>query len=204
MSYVLVIASFLPLFCILDLQNAYTQPYRQRAFNENVMKPVIVGSGETELLMVEETADLIDVLRQSASAAGFEPGTPVLDLSGQGIGLIYMIGGKNFPGAWSAQGTPWAQKSLRQGLVRRRNDGLDKLWILKKENWENSNSEQVLEAVGLSMADFVEVVRIPTTAEVGNIAPRLQEPEQTDVRLVLYKRKSDDKPSDASVEHNTE
>ena len=204
MSYVLVIASFLPLFCILDLQNAYTQPYRQRAFNENVMKPVIVGSGETELLMVEETADLIDVLRQSASAAGFEPGTPVLDLSGQGIGLIYMIGGKNFPGAWSAQGTPWAQKSLRQSLVRRRNDGLDKLWILKKENWENSNSEQVLEAVGLSMADFVEVVRIPTTAEVGNIAPRLQEPEQTDVRLVLYKRKSDDKPSDASVEHNTE
>ena len=204
MSYVLVIASFLPLFCILDLQNAYTQPYRQRAFNENVMKPVIVGSGETELLMVEETADLIDVLRQSASAAGFEPGTPVLDLSGQGIGLIYMIGGKNFPGAWSAQGTPWAQKSLRQGLVRRRNDGLDKLWILKKENWENSNSEQVLEAVGLSMADFVEVVRIPTTAEVGNLAPRLQEPEQTDVRLVLYKRKSDDKPSDASVEHNAE
>ena len=54
------------------------------------------------------------------------------------------------------------------------------------------------------MADVVEVVRIPTTAEVGNIAPRLQEPEQTDVRLVLYKRKSDDKPSDASVEHNTE
>ncbi|MDA7907209.1 hypothetical protein N9B25_01730, partial [bacterium] len=79
---------------------------------------------------------------------------------------------------------------LRQRLVRRRADELQDLWILKKENWGSSSPDAVLEEIGLSMADFVEVVRIPTTAVVGNMAPRLLPADQTDVRLVLFKRRS--------------
>jgi len=48
-----------------------------------------------------------------------------------------------------------------------------------------------LEEVGLSMADFIEVVRILTTAVVGNRAPRLLNADQTNVRLVLYKRRNE-------------
>ncbi len=197
---VVLIATCLPLFCILDLQNAYTNPYRQQSFTEGAMKPVKIGLGEAEVLMAQETADLIQVLRSSVIDAGFSEGTPVLDLSGQGIGLIYTIGGRNFPAAWSASGAPWAQEALRQGLVRRRDEGVEDLWILKKENWEHSNSDTVLEEVGLSMADFVEVIRIPTTAVVGNRAPRLLTADQTDVRLVLYKRSSQVKAPEVGPE----
>jgi hypothetical protein len=153
------------------------------------MKPVSIGRGETEIMMAAETADLIELLRQKTKAAGFQEGMPVLDLTSQGVGLIYMIGGYNFPVVWSAAGTPWAEKTLRQLLFQRRDEGLENLWILKKEGWECSNPDTVLEEVGLSMDDFVEAVRIPTTAVVGNPAPRLVPADQTDVRLVLYKRK---------------
>ena len=189
-NYAILIASFLPLFCALDLENAYTHPYRQVSFSENVMQPVTIGRGETEILIAKETADLVELLRQEVNAAGFEEGMPVLDLSGQGLGLIYTIGGRNFPAVWSPAGTPWAEKTLRQRLVRRRADELQDLWILKKENWGSSSPDAVLEEIGLSMADFVEVVRIPTTAVVGNMAPRLLPADQTDVRLVLFKRRS--------------
>ena len=189
LNSVLLIASFLPLFCVLDLQNAYTNPYRQESFVDTSMKPVSIGRGETEIMMAAETADLIELLRQETKAAGFQEGMPVLDLTSQGIGLIYTIGGYNFPAVWSAAGTPWAEKTLRQLLLQRRDEGLENLWILKKEGWEHSNPDTVLEEVGLSMDDFVEAVRIPTTAVVGNPAPRLVPADQTDVRLVLYKRK---------------
>ena len=189
-NYVILIASFLPLFCVLDLENAYTHPYRQESFSEAVMQPVTIGRGQTEILIAKETADLVELLRQEVNAAGFEEGMPVLDLSGQGLGLIYAIKGMNFPAVWSPAGTPWAEKILRRRLVRRRSDELQDLWILKKENWEYSSPDAVLEELGLSMADFVEVVRIPTTAVVGNMAPRLLPADQTDVRLVLFKRRS--------------
>lgn len=186
---VVLVASLLPLFCVLDLQHAYTKPYRQKSFADTVMKPVTIGRGETEIMMAQETADLIELLRREAKAAGFQEGMPVLDLTSQGVGLIYTIGGYNFPAVWSPAGTPWAEKSLRQLLNQRRDEDLQNLWILKKEGWELSNPDSVLEEVGLSMTDFVEAVRIPATAEVGNLAPRLLPPDQTDVRLLLYKRK---------------
>ena len=200
LSYVLLIASFLPLFCVLDLENAYTNPYRQESFADTAMKPVTIGRGKTEIMMAEETADLIALLRQEAKAAGFEEGMPVLDLTSQGVGLIYTIGGNNFPAVWSSAGSPWAEKSLRQLLMQRRDEDLENLWVLKKEGWADSNPDTVLEEVGLSMADFVEAVRIPTTAVVGNPAPRLLPAAQTDVRLVLYKRKRSDEPSPSRAE----
>jgi len=199
-NYVVLIASFLPLFCVLDLENAYTHPYRQASFSENVMQPVTIGRGQSEILIAKETAELVELLRQEVNAAGFEEGMPVLDLSGQGIGLIYSIGGRHFPAVWSAAGTPWREKMLRQRLTRRRDEGMENLWILKKEGWAESNPDTVLEEVGLSMADFVEAVRIPTTAVVGNQAPRLLPADQTNIRLVLYKRKRSDEASRGSAE----
>ena len=200
LTYVMLIASFLPLFCVLDLEYAYTNPYRQESFAESTMKPVTIGRGKTEIMMAEETADLIELLRQEVKAAGFEEGMPVLDLTSQGVGLIYTIGGNNFPAVWSSAGSPWAEKSLRQYLMHRSDEKLEDLWILKKEGWAESNPDTVLEEVGLSMADFVEAVRIPTTAVVGNPAPRLVPADQTDVRLVLYKRKPGDSASRGRAE----
>ena len=200
LNYVMLIASFLPLFCVLDLEYAYTNPYRQESFAESTMKPVTIGRGKTEIMMAEETADLVELLRQEVKAAGFEEGMPVLDLTSQGVGLIYMIGGNNFPAVWSSAGSPWAEKSLRQYLMHRSDEKLENLWVLKKEGWADSNPDTVLEEVGLSMADFVEAVRIPTTAVVGNPAPRLVPADQTDVRLVLYKRKPGDSASRGRAE----
>ncbi|MCP4942190.1 MAG: hypothetical protein GY924_09475 [Planctomycetaceae bacterium] len=200
LTYVMLIASFLPLFCVLDLEYAYTNPYRQESFAESTMKPVTLGRGKTEIMMAEETADLVELLRQEVKAAGFEEGMPVLDLTSQGVGLIYTIGGNNFPAVWSSAGSPWAEKSLRQYLMHRSDEKLEDLWILKKEGWAESNPDTVLEEVGLSMADFVEAVRIPTTAVVGNPAPRLVPADQTDVRLVLYKRKPGDSASRGRAE----
>ncbi len=200
LTYVMLIASFLPLFCVLDLEYAYTNPYRQESFAESTMKPVTIGRGKTEIMMAEETADLVELLRQEVKAAGFEEGMPVLDLTSQGVGLIYTIGGNNFPAVWSSAGSPWAEKSLREYLMHRSDEKLEDLWILKKEGWAESNPDTVLEEVGLSMADFVEAVRIPTTAVVGNPAPRLVPADQTDVRLVLYKRKPGDSASRGRAE----
>ena len=200
LTYVMLIASFLPLFCVLDLEYAYTNPYRQESFAESTMKPVTIGRGKTEIMMAEETADLIELLRQEVKTAGFEEGMPVLDLTSQGVGLIYTIGGNNFPVVWSSAGSPWAEKSLRQYLMHRSDERLENLWVLKKEGWVDSNPDTVLEEVGLSMADFVEAVRIPTTAVVGNSAPRLLPADQTDVRLVLYKRKPGDSASRGRAE----
>lgn len=94
---------------MLDLENAYTNTYRQDSFNESVIKTVVIGRGNTKVLMAQETASLIGTLRQQAKAAGFKEGMPVLDLSSQGVGLIYLIGGQKFPVAWSPAGTPWAE-----------------------------------------------------------------------------------------------
>lgn len=51
------------------------------------------------------------MLRQQAKAvgfkaAGFKKGMPVLDISSQGLGLLYLIGGRKFSAAWSPAVTP--------------------------------------------------------------------------------------------------
>ena len=89
----LMIASLLPILSVLDLETSYTQPYLQKPLNQVSLASVRVGRGDTELLVSEKTADFIRVWRRSAAEAGFRKGAPVIDLSGQGNGLIYLLGG---------------------------------------------------------------------------------------------------------------
>ncbi|MAI35774.1 MAG: hypothetical protein CBE00_13785 [Planctomycetaceae bacterium TMED240] len=53
LRYVILRTSFLPLVCVLDLENANSNLYRQDSFNASVMKPVTIGCGKTNVLMAQ-------------------------------------------------------------------------------------------------------------------------------------------------------
>ena len=75
-------------------------PYRQTEPLSQNNTAVTVGASHSELKLSQSNADFFRQAQDSANKAGFKVNTPVIDLTGQSPGIVYVIGGK-------AIGQPW-------------------------------------------------------------------------------------------------
>ena len=93
-----------------------------------------VGSKPSRLLVDEETAAAIRALQSAAANAGFTPGTAVQDFTGDGAGIVFILGGRPVATAWMGGGYPGTDAAaikLLNGIDKR---VLEQAWLVSSEN----------------------------------------------------------------------
>lgn len=94
------LALFATLICGVLVAHGMEFPYRQAQPLRLHEHQVEVGAAHSRLWVSEAMADQLRAARAAAIAGGFQPGTPIIDLSGQSPGLVFALQGQ-------APGAPW-------------------------------------------------------------------------------------------------
>jgi hypothetical protein len=141
-----LVSSFLTVGMLIG---ATADPYRLLAPIWQQIEPVKIGKVGSPLLVDRVTANYINTLQSAAASHGFEPGTPIIDLTGESPGTVYALGGTAPGRGWLNGGYPgsatFAQESLRlaeQSQIRR-------AWVLTG-NSNGTIPDSVLQSLGLN------------------------------------------------------
>jgi hypothetical protein len=87
----------------------------------------------------------------TAKKAGFEPNTPLIDLSGQSPGILYAIGAENIGSAWIIGDYPGSLKLAETALTRISCEKISVAWILFEKDGPRSIPTELMLRLG---ADF--------------------------------------------------
>jgi hypothetical protein len=147
------------------IASVMTAPYRQVVPVFAQETPTRVGPSGT-LLLAPDFARAIDDLRHEASRAGFTPGTPVIDLSGQMPGLIYALEGAAAGAPWIIGGYPGSNAVGLRTLARTSCATLARAWLIYEPGGARVIDPAVLSAAGATLDDWQ-----PVTSEAITTAP---------------------------------
>jgi hypothetical protein len=158
---------------ILIIYISSLTPYRQ---GEPVwaMDHVASITGSTnELIVSEETARYIDELQTMAEAAGFQDGTPLIDLTGHTPGAAYVLSARAYAFPWLLGDYSGSDSGALYVLRQWSQEYLRSAWILTVEhNAERPISLDILGAVGLDFpANYTRIglVRRPESQEIHSL-----------------------------------
>jgi hypothetical protein len=117
---------------IIQLQNTFDarHAYRLRTALIDQTVAARVGSANTRLLLDTTTRDVLVAIDSTAHAAGFRPHQQVLDLTGDGPGLIYAIGGRPLGVAWLSGGYSGSEAAAARLVARLPLGALQNAWLL--------------------------------------------------------------------------
>lgn len=173
---------FLPLalatqmIVVLLLQIGFKDPYRQVgpiSMNENAVE---IGQQGSRLILSDEYAAYVRKAVESARSAGFEEETPVIDLSGQSPGILYVMRAENIGQAWTIGGYPGSFKLAAEALSLVPCEKIAKAWVLAEPGGPRSLPNELLENFGANFAEhYVEVASWDTPRGAGGYAERPQQ-----------------------------
>lgn len=140
-------------------------PYRQnQPLGTNNCKMEIGRPGST-LILSKEFGQYIKEAINVATLAGFKKGTPMIDLSGQSPGILYVLGASNIGQAWTIGGYPGSDK-LAVGMLKRTScEELSRAWLLIETEGPRKISPEILSSFGANLATDFEIVGTFKTAK---------------------------------------
>lgn len=161
----------------LLLQAGAEQPYRQPQplrLNDTIHS---VGPDKSELRLSADSANYLSRATTAAQVAGFQPGTPIIDLTGQSPGILFALGAKNIGQPWTLGGYPGSMRFLKAGLSRFSCREIAASWLLVEPNGPLSISPEVVLSQGAEFPGGYERAGTWSTAEGsgGFVASRVQE-----------------------------
>ena len=110
------------------------------------------------------TADYFRTLQTGARSAGFQVGTPIIDLTGMAPTTIYMLGGEAIGLAWFNGGYPGSRDLTLHVLSAVPSAELRRSWILTAPGGHANLPTDILNDLGLEFPDnYEEVVRAKTS-----------------------------------------
>lgn len=133
------------------LQTGFEKPYRQPQSLRQNTATLEIGLGKSALVLTEDYAAYLSAAMSAARDGGFEPGTPVIDMSGQSPGVLFAIGAENIGQAWMIGGYPGSLKLAQAMLARTSCDSISKAWILFEQDGPRSIPTELMPGLG---ADF--------------------------------------------------
>jgi len=168
---------------IIQLQNTFDVrlAYRLRTALIDQTVPTPVGLANTQLLLDRTTRDVLIAINTAARDAGFTPHQRVLDLTGDGPGLIYALGGRPLGVAWLLGGYSGSEIAAARLIARLPLHALQRAWLLTS----NTNPRRIVhwqgildERLGTGTHEWVATIR--TRSAYGwHGSP----PERTDVDI---------------------
>lgn len=146
------------------------QPYRQLVPLAANKQPIHFHTGVNPLRVSAPLADYLNQLKTQASASGFEPGMPMIDLTGHRPTVLYWLGAKAIARPWFlgryAGSAAFAHRGLRQAAC------LDVLnaWVLIELDGPRSVNPVVLsDHYGLELdRDYYEAGRASLRHSYGS------------------------------------
>lgn len=175
------------------IQTGLEQPYRQPQPLRLNASNLEIGSQGSVITLSEDYAAYISSAMLAAKAAGFEPNTPVIDLSGQSPGILFAINAKNIGQPWTLGGYPGSLAFVKAGLLRFSCEEISHAWVLFENNGPRSISEELMVEVGANFpANYDQVGSWQTAKGAGGYAAirdqQLYRPRYSNETLVNCKK----------------
>lgn len=159
------------------LQTGFEHPYRQPQplrLNTSVTE---FGHNRSLLTLSDDYSIYIASSMAIAKKVGFEPNTPLIDLSGQSPGILFAINAKGIGQPWTLGGYPGSLAFVKAGLAQFSCEDIANAWILFEPRGPRSISPELLTVVGSNFPESYELVGSWETARGAGGYPdsRIQE-----------------------------
>ncbi len=138
--------------------------YRQHSALGAQREAVALGAQASALRVDQRTAGTLRDIAQMVARAGFKPGQDMLDLSGDGPGVIYAVGAKPLGTPWMIGGYPGSAAAAGRVMSRIDPGALRGAWLLTSSNnprrilgWEPMLAARVGAAPAHALAASIDV-----------------------------------------------
>ena len=178
----LVIGLCVQVVALILMRSGMYNPYRQlNDINQNSHRLEISSSG-SDLVLEEGFATYIASAKKLAIESGFEPRTPIIDLTGQSPGILYAMQGRILGRPWIGGGYEGSDIWAISLLSVENCSDLSNAWILAEPNGPRSLSSEVLLSFGSTLSkDYTLAGVLETARGAGGFKERR--------RQLLYKPK---------------
>lgn len=158
------------LFLAPLLATSAVSPYRYASLLSATVR-TDVGSAGTVGLTRPDSARITHILA-IPEKVGLKPGTPIVDLTGDSPGYVYLLGGRAVGQAWLLGGYPGSKEAAVLAIEHDRCE-LENAWVLAGKGQPRAIEETVLHTFGLDLhRDFKPVASFaPNRAQFGAEAP---------------------------------
>lgn len=168
------------LITVFLLQVAMERPYYGQPEPFRQYKTTLAyGMNESKLLLPQALADYCLNVKLMANQAGFWPGMPIIDMTGEGPGTLYAMGAKVIGQPWLIGGYAGSDKMAIAMLKRVSSADITKAWLLVDPDSRLKLSPAILSYFGLSIEKNFELateLSIPSASVARHGVPsrRLQ------------------------------
>jgi hypothetical protein len=150
---------------VLMIQASIVKPFRQPGpLWENDYQIEFREPGST-LVVSNDFGQYITKAINLAKQAGFEKGTPMIDMSGQSPGILYAIGANSIGQAWHIGGYKGSNEVEIEMLKKVSCEDLSRAWLLAEPEGPRALSTEVLSSFGAGQSEDYEVVGSLRTAQ---------------------------------------
>ena len=160
------------LVVVLIIQAGMESPYRQIQPLRLNTQTVVLGASESTLLLSNGYAAYLKQDSISSKKAGFQPGMPVIDLTGQSPGVLYALAASSIGQAWIIGGYPGSFKLATEALKRVSCEDLSSAWLLLEPGGPRSISDSLVTSFGALPSDYEEVATWSTASGAGGYEQR--------------------------------
>ena len=143
------------------LEHPYRQPQPLRLNASNLE----IGLQSSALTLSEDYSAYIASAVASTEKAGFEPNTPVIDLSGQSPGILFFVKAKNIGQPWTLGGYSGSLAFVKAGLSRFSCEDISNAWVLFERNGPLNIPVELMAEIGVNFPANYDQVGLWRTAE---------------------------------------
>jgi hypothetical protein len=144
------------LIVTLLLQIGFVSPYRQVGAIPLNGHSVEVGQPGSSLFLSEGYATYVKEAVDLARRAGFEERTPVIDLTGQSPGILYVMRAENIGQPWTIGGYSGSLKIATNALRLVSCEKIAKAWVLTEPGGPRSIPHELLGEFGADLSEDYE------------------------------------------------
>jgi hypothetical protein len=180
----LPIAAAAQLTTIVILYISMEYPYRQTQPLRQNDQVIAFGADQVKIILARDYADYVLLLRRAANGAGFERGTPMIDMTGHYPGALYSLGARSIGRSWINGGYKGSEAFAISMLDLVPCSEIAQAWILAEDDGPKQLPMEMLKRYGIDVQhDY---------AEVGTLmSPKGRYRESYKQRLLKPKRSSE-------------
>jgi len=172
------------------LQTGLEQPYRQSQPLRLNVSTLEIGPQRSSLVISEDSSEYIKSAVAAAKKAGFQPTTPMIDLSGESPGILFALEAKIIGQPWTLGGSPGSLLFNESALGYFSCQEISKAWLLFEPNGPRSIPTELMQNLGADFPDDYQQVGGWQTAK--GAAQELYKPVTPSETLVTCKALRDE------------
>jgi hypothetical protein len=134
-------------FFLTGTYHSLASPYRLDVARWEMTYQVPIRSDAETITVSEEFGKSIEEINALREQMGFEAGTPIIDMTGQRPGLVYILDGRAPGIAWVGGGYPSSESLQTINLSKWKPQQLNQAWIMTMTDKDSKTSRNIDTAI---------------------------------------------------------